>query len=365
MKKITYYIRTNSLERDDRFNKTQNFLSQSGWEFDTVAVVKNRSVNNGSVKEVTLLTRELFKQNSFKTLKYIEFFIKTLILTRVKSHYSWFANFDFLHIQIFFLFLGKKVIWDMHEYPSRIFVKNPIFRFLFRQMLKKNLVICCNKERLQQLEEDLSIKVDNSLIIRNYPSEDTLVKIKQISQSSTNQPNKNETFKVGIVGGFLPGRYVEKAIEAIDKLYCDNGKNPEILLIGGNVYPDTYRDNVDSTGPISFESLIERSANISVSLCFYDPSELNNYLCEPNRFYQAIALNQYIVTFDFPTLRQFNYSRHRVISVENFESDLIAVLKSILLEISLGDKPENFSLSDITFENQFPNFKTVLDEYYD
>ena len=80
---------------------------------------------------------------------------------------------------------------------------------------------------------------------------------------------------------------------------------------------------------------MEQSSKISVSLCFYDPKEINNYLCEPNRFYQAIALQQYIITFDFPTLRQFNYSRHRIISTENFESDLISALESISLEIQL------------------------------
>lgn len=365
MKKLTYYIRTNSLDSDDRFKKTQQFLKQTGWQVNTIAIVKNKSAIEENVEESTLFTRDFFRQNSFKAIKYIEFFIKTLFLSRVKSPYSWFANFDFLHVQILFLLLGKKVIWDMHEYPSSFFVTNPVLRFLFRKMLKKNLVICCNKERLQQLEKDFSMKVVNSLIIRNYPSEDTLNQISQISLSNNKRLNASDAFKVGIIGGYLPGRYVDESMQALAKLYDNKLNNIEVTLIGGNTYPVSKQEYIHSTGPISFESLIEQSSKISTSLCFYDPSKLNNYLCEPNRFYQAIALQQYIVTFDFPTLRQFNYSRHRVISVENFELDLIAVLKSISLEISRGDKPENFSLSEITFENQLSNFKTELDGFYD
>ena len=69
MKKITYYIRTNSLDSDDRFNKTQQFLKQSGWNVDTVAIVKDKSKNLHNIKETRLFTRNIFKQNSFKVIK--------------------------------------------------------------------------------------------------------------------------------------------------------------------------------------------------------------------------------------------------------------------------------------------------------
>lgn len=360
--RVQYLIRTNSLSSDDRYQKTLAFLRECGIRPYTTAVVKTKSIRSDDLTEIILWSRKYLSSGSFLGIKYIEILGRVLPSLFSRSETFWFANFDFLPLQILLTYLRPRVtiIWDLHEMPPATFYNNRYLKPIFCRLLLKSRLVVCNKERLQSLEEDFGISLNKSLVLRNFPSETTIKKIQSRRLIYLNNEHRSRCIQIVILGGDLPGRYVRRSVELLLDLAGRRKVDLNITVVGSMTDP-VNDQRCEVTGFLPFESLVERSVEGDISLCFYSLNSKNNIYCEPNRFYQAIASGQYVITFFHDTLVSINYPFHSVISEFNFEEDL----EKVVWEIFSSSIPAAIRLKqsmgtvegDLFFEAQFDNFK--------
>lgn len=365
---ITYLIRTSFLDRDERFLKTYDFLKISCEEVSVFAIVRDTVSFPQPCVQQRLKTRKLGGDGRFIVLKYLEMMLVSALHLIRHGGRRWYANYEFMPLQLvgaLFRGSGAKPIWDLHEMPGGLLVRNSIMRHTIAFLLRRSAVIVCNDSRRKALERIFRVDLSDALVLRNYPGRRAMQIISEARASYLSDTSPEEDAKnLVIIGGVRPGRYVRESVEVIDALRKDSGLDLRVTLVGGPSL-DYPADFVESTGFLSFEDLAGRTAEGLTTLCFYRRNSLNNTLCEPNRFYQAIAAGQYVLTFDHPSLDEIAYPRHVTIDEENFAPALKAALLSIIEgDTGRGDgMHENASAlraSDLAFESQLGSFERWL-----
>lgn len=360
---LTYLIRTNSLNSDERFVKTLRFLDECHQETRVFGVVKTPTERDHGFIQKQLRFREWLPSGHLVSLKYVELVAATFwFIIRYRGR-RWFANFDFLPVQVFStLFAGAKSrpIWDLHEMPPPFVTRNWLLRRVFAFLLRRSHVIVCNDARRRALEEAFGVGLSSALILRNYPGREAreqLVAARQKHLSATERDK--DALSVVIVGGNVPGRYVAESVEAIAELRKETGHDIRVTLVGGAPL-EPAPDFVASTGFIPFCRLITECVKGGISLCFYRMNTLNNTLCEPNRFYQGLLAGQFVLTFDHPSLNGIRSPQRRIVDEVDFQASLKIALEELIADLLGVDQPAPSSLEDITdvfvFENQLPRF---------
>lgn len=334
---LTYLIRTNSLDADERFAKTCAFLQRRGVDVDVFALVKSPSeiAHRTRWSEQLLSLRRWFPSGNFLVLKYLELILRAALYLLTHRGRRWYANFDFMALHLLTAFFASKhnrPIFDLHEMPANIFLKCRLARALFAYLLRRSHVIVCNTARRDALENHFGVCLSDALILRNTPAEAAFRTIRNSRKcwlAAQAEGVALDTEQIVLVGGDTPGRYVRESADVIARLRVETGRDLRLSVIGGTPLKDAG-DFVSNTGFIPFNTLAERCVEGGVSLCFYALTSLNNRLCEPNRFYQGIAAGQYVVTFDHPSLSDAGYPFHKVINEEKFETALRACLLRLL-----------------------------------
>jgi len=348
---IDYYIRTNSLARDDRVLKTLDLLQVGGYQPSVYAVVKDVTNVKYMAKQVRLKTRRIPASGlPVKLIRAAEFLFVSLFsyMIRPKGDAVWYANYDFLLLLILAALLRRKIIWDLHEHPEGWLVSSRLGRALFRFLVKRAIVIVCNEPRRDKLQEQIGMVIPKSVILRNYPSRQSISKMKEALDSVASKGGES-SFSVGIVGGYFPGRKVKESIAVLDRLHTDLNGKFDIRIVGGNKLSDAPK-YISQSGPIDFSELLAGVAELDVSLCFYDCTSINNYLCEPNRFYQSLVLGQAVLTFPHPSLKGEGYPGHFEIADNEFEQKLYSQVKKLVLA---GRKSYPYEIGNIEFEGQY------------
>ena len=361
---ITYLIRTNSLEADERFVKTLAFLAKSGKSTRVFGIVKSLSRGANDYVERQLGLRKLFPSGQLMALKYAEVLARTLLFMLCIRGRRWFANFDFLPLHLGSALLTSKdnrPIWDLHEMPPSFFVRNPLARRLFAFLLRRSSVIVCNDARRAALEEIFGVDLSDALVLRNFPSKSSFQAIADARREYlVNESLERDVLTIVIVGGNMPGRYVSESIAVIDELRQELQLDIRVKLVGGAPLDDAP-SFVSSTGFIPFDRLVKECVAGGVSLCFYRRNSLNNILCEPNRFYQAVAAGQQVLTFDHPSLRPEVYDRHTIVDEGLFEESLKAKLIDATKPSGAGrDGRLPTTAEQPIFDKQFSDFSAWI-----
>lgn len=362
--KISYLIRTNSLNTDDRFNKTHRFLVDAGAECDIFAVVKSRSDGFSLDSQPMLWSRKHLPDGRFITLKYLEMLLRSsAYLLMSWTQRRWFANFDFLPLHALSVAFSRsrnRPIWDLHEMPPAAVARNPVLRGIFSWLLRRSDVIVCNEARRAALEENFGVDLSGALILRNLPDIRTFKRLRHARKRHLDTVEAAADARtVVILGGASPGRYVEESLEVLAELQSGPLPDLKTRIIGGNV-ADPLPSFVQATGRIPFAELVEQSVTGSVSLCFYDLRSLNNLYCEPNRFFQALVAGQHVISFIHSSLAGFDYPWHRKITQDDFRAELRAALVEILSDKESASArlswAETVDHPALTFDSQYPAF---------
>lgn len=361
---ISYLIRTNSLDSDERFVKTLKFLKGVEDSIQVFAIVKHQTQVDRSFIQRRLFFRRIFSGGSWILLKYTEMLLVTAMFLLTHRGRRWFANFDFMPLQILstiFASRHNRPIWDLHEMPSVSFSHNPLLKKLFAYLLRNSEVIVCNRARLESLQETFGVNLSGALILRNTPGHRTYRKLIETRRNYLSQEmGQRDVRHIIITGGNSPGRFVRESVEVVKALREETGIDVRMTLVGGAAFK-TYHEFVSSTGFIPFDQLVNHCVRGDISLCFYETSSINNLLCEPNRFYQAIVAGQHIFTFEHPSLQDVSYSRHHIIDEKNFASSLNCEIKKLIKaplaheeDLEVIDSPNTPILP---FESQYEIFE--------
>src|SRR5690606_6294733 len=116
--------------------------------------------------------------------------------------------------------LRGRPIWDLHEMPFESILRFAFGRRLFRWLLVRCDVIVCNEARLDALEYEFRLRIPKKLVLRNFPSEAVIARIKSVREARLEERRslRSMSVVVGIAGGPLPGRYGRESIEVVRKL---------------------------------------------------------------------------------------------------------------------------------------------------
>jgi hypothetical protein len=363
--KVCYLIRTNALDSDERFNKTCAFLSGVGNVVQVFAVVKRVSMGlQDTWIQQRLYLRRLLGSGHLVVLKYIELLLRAAWFLTTHRGRRWYANFDFLPLHVLTVMLTPRhmrPIWDLHEMPPDFVIRNAILRRVVAYVLTRSHVIVCNEARRDALEGMFGIRLQDALVLRNYPARSALEALLQERRAYLDSPEaEDDRYRIVITGGNVPGRCVRESVKVIASLREKTGLPLEVTIVGGAPL-DYPGDFVTSTGFIPFTELIRRCVAGGISLCFYRTNSLNNRLCEPNRFYQAMVVGQHVLTFDHPSLNELQYANHHIVDESDFARSLEAKLLSLLTGTTgprdrPGETVRARGQRMLEFESQLPAF---------
>lgn len=297
-KRIAIIVRTNGLQFDDRVRKEALSLRQE-YDVHIFVLLSSNEVGSGVTDygvpftTISLMTRRIFKSSKFLLLKALEFYLRTAPLLK---------DFDILwaHEEYTFLFpllSGKKIkIWDLHEIPS-LFERGLLKKVFHLIERRTNLFFHANEYRIEYLRQNGVITApDKHLYLRNYPDASFI-------QSTKKAPDWEQ-----ITNFIQHGAYIYLQGISTDNRFGYNSissllENTDfnIVVVGGSIeqssseklidrFGQEYEKRVFFTGMLPQDSTPIIISGAVFSMVFYAATRPNWRYCEPNRFFQCLAL---------------------------------------------------------------------------
>jgi hypothetical protein len=198
MIKISHIIKSPSFESDGRLHKwisslKANKINSKVFFLEDKNEKRIFSFEEMEIKTISLFFRKYFKKRKGYFLKIPEYSLKTwrylkhcdcdvLIFHDVQQY------LNLLIILIFSICKGKIIVWDLHELPHTVFLKNPITRKVLKYIIEHvDVIVYTNKERRQYIFEKLKMKEKKYFILNNYPNEYYLYKPHTIFPNKLNK----------------------------------------------------------------------------------------------------------------------------------------------------------------------------------
>ncbi|GGE23866.1 glycosyltransferase family protein [Sphingobacterium cellulitidis] len=313
MIKAWHVIKSPSFRTDGRLQKWVKQLRKRGIQSE-VFIVEDKNEKSIQIEDDTtinkssLVFRKLFKQRRGYFFKIPEY----LIITNRNI-----SDFDgevivFHDVQQYLniywkLFFNKKrkfkIIWDLHELPHSILLKNKYLKFILEYIISNvDAVVYTNVERRSFILNNLPKVVERKyFILNNFPDKDFLI--------SDNEPlnllgftNQKPYFLW--LGAGIETRNFGVFLKAYQKF-----KGNYNLIIIGKIDPLFERD-IDSlkVEKVVFNDFVDQNEikkfidNSFLSVVLYKNNSTNNLLCEPNRLYQLLGRKIPVVVGNNPTM---------------------------------------------------------------
>lgn len=199
------------------------------------------------------------------------------------------------------------LIWDLREFPEYM-VGNSVRRFILRVIFKRcRVLLHGNQERLDCLMSKGVVKDTSKHIpIKNYPD---------FSEEDTNEDERYLDVKKWIGNRkcvYLQGLDSDKRAP-IETLSVIMKRDDLCAIVLGrfmnscienfrNKYGSVWDDKILLVGSVPILQIPKYMRLCEMSMIFYKHISTNNYLCEPNRLYQAINVGLPVVVGNNPTM---------------------------------------------------------------
>lgn len=343
MLKTIFYVKTQSFKTDRRVLKEIDLIRNSGGKVEVIYSSDCDATKDDfsfPTKRLRIIGGAAPANLIIRILGALQFSLMSCFYS-LKSNKSihWVCDPILFPLVLFLSTLHKKIVWDHHELPPKwVFKKNVVKKLLSLAYARSSTVIHANVERKKYLERILKVNAVGSIILKNIPS-----------TSLSSCKLENDQFKSWISGRkfvFLQNTLnYERCGYEILKLILDT----EFCIVhaGGNVNfeyiksegidLDEYKDRVLLLGVVSLEEI-----NFLLNACeftpiFYRNTSPNQEFCEPNRVYQAMLNNTFIISGNNPTLVDIlsDYDRCYIVN-----SDVIS-LNTSLVDMPLADNNES------------------------
>lgn len=336
---MLFILKVESLERDDRVRKQALSLIEKGYEVRFIVNFNHNKVCHGytsygvKYESISIRTRDIFQSSKMILVKAFEFWMR--ILRKVKEQ-------DMLVIHEEYTFMigvltNKNFIWDLHEFPSRF--NNLIGKFVLRIIEKKSYkIIHANKERLNECFERLLFRDKKKhWVINNYPDKEFFKR----SNDPITDPKivnwlQSDKF-IYLQGLFAEGRLPYNTIKSILTNITD--LPVKLLIIGAfeerlldkltEEFGKLFNQKVYLMGPIDQLEIPVYLSKSLFTVVLYKKTSINNFYCEPNRLYQAIALNVPVIVGHNPTLKRIVNSYDKSIILEDDGSNLSGLEEAV------------------------------------
>ncbi len=337
---IAIVLYTGNLKNDDRVRKiaescsicsSVNFVIIDSLNSDRKGIVFDKF----SYSSFKLKSRELFPNGKLTILKSLEFYLRTRKLL-TKYDFIWVCDEEPLFHLIFTP--SQKIIWDLHEHPARLARPFILFKTLLRYIENRlRYIIHANQYRKDVLiNMNVFRNIEKSLVLRNFPDKKFVEASSILSDKFLDFKFwlKNESY-VFVQGISSNERYPIETIKAI--IFSTNLK---IVIVGSFNYEfrrkleensdfRSFKDRIFYTGVIDILQISPFIKNAMFSIVFYSTKSINSEFCEPNRFFQPLAMGIPVIVGENPTMREIVETFDNGISVKTDGNDIDAIITGI------------------------------------
>ena len=320
-------IKTNALIYDDRFRKEVQSLQRLGSKV-TASVIEDANearaghdYGDGIVHDFqvfSLSTKWLLKQRLFVLIHLLEFILRTCVrIYRVKPNVVWIHD-PIMMVMIPFLALMRgigiidKVVWDHHELPIKRIDQSSFLRRVFGWFCAEaDVLIAANQQRLDYLKAHYpGVAKGHKGVIRNYSDKEF------IQQPSKPLPDELVSWLNGRDYFLVQSGMVElRNFRAVAEAIIPNDKFPPIVAVGGGnqalidelkqKYGERFEQRVYMIGKVPQMELTRYLDGAIASIIFYQKAYgINNWLCEPNRLFQALNRNIPVIVGSNPPMAE-------------------------------------------------------------
>lgn len=350
---INFYVKTKQIEGDRRIEKEWLKFNERGLKVNLFYAandkVNPKVANFGQINKVYLLGGAAPSNLILRLFGAVTFcifsFFKAIFCSKSKIHW---VN-DPILFPLIILFSARKsqyIIWDHHELPPDWVLKSHFVKLLFKAAYRRaNCIIHTNSSRKVLLEEKLQYNHSCVFYLPNYPMIKEMGEYDEVSLS----PSFYDKPFV-----FLQSTFGEKRADIeIFKALKEAGIN---AVHAGSIDYKRLKEIEKEIGSLDFCNFLGH-LNIAqinwllkrclCTLIFYKKVSSNNWLCDPNRLYQSVAQNTWVIAGNNPTLEHFlkGYERSIVVDSDGSEQEKISQALEILKHKGEKQSFDNFNSS--------------------
>ena len=223
-----------------------------------------------------------------------------------------------------------KLVYDAHElYPEHFIdlTRRTWWNFVEKRLLRHaDEIILPEKNRASYFKKKYGI--NHVHIIENFPIQRQLLPDNYLEEI---EPASKGKIKLLYVGAMSENRGIIQMVNAMPLLpkdYC-------LLLVGqvSATMVRTLRDLVFMNGlayrvfilqPVENKNVINVINSADIGLVFYNGATLNDYYCASNKLFEFIVCSKYVVTNDYPGLKETVEANGLGQCINNMNSSAIA-----------------------------------------
>ncbi len=313
MFKALHIIKSPSFKTDGRLQKWIKKLYKSGIN-SSVFIVEDDNSNSlenfydATIQKKSLYSRKFFKQRSGYLFKIPEYLKATIpYVKKFKGEIIIFHDVQ-QYLNLFWHILinknrNHKIIWDLHELPHNILLKNGLFKPVLKFLLNNvDLVVYTNKERREYINSNLNgLKERKYFILNNFPDSDY---INSDFEKLEIPIFKNSNPYFLWLGAGIESRNFGSFLKAYERFQTKFN-----LVVIGRIDPKfepeiaIYRNENKLFNKFVNQNEIKKYIDNSfLSVVLYNSKSANNLLCEPNRLYQLVSRNIPVIVGNNPTM---------------------------------------------------------------
>lgn len=380
-------IKTNALIYDDRFRKEVQSLQRIGVQVTGSVLEDANEARSGhdygdgqqqSFSILSLFTRKLLKHRAFVLLHLCEFILRVLFdLIRNKPKVVW-VHDPILLVFMPFLALFRRfgvierVVWDHHELPLKRIDDSPFLRKVFGWFCARaDVLIAANVPRLNYLTQHYPnvSKVKRFAVIRNYSDREF------VEQPAKALPDELNNWLAGREYLLVQSGLVEiRNFRAVaDTLIPDDALPPLVVVGGGDKkliaeyrqrYGEQFNKRVYLIDKVPQMELTRYLDGALASIIFYNQHfGINNWLCEPNRLFQALNRNRPVIVGNNPPMAEMvNWCRYGVVADDDGSNQMrfAEALQRFMTEKQGLQPLDSQKAFSIQWESQDPVFRDVI-----
>lgn len=358
----------NKYIHDARVQRTAEALNEK-YFVKVYGLSDSKVSENGYLNEVEYeLIGLSSKQFSFGKialfLKFIEYFFRTLYkLCKYKPDIVYVNNVHTMIFGYIFHLLGKKVIYDSHEYWKDSQLKNTINSTLFKKFCwlertlinKFDIVITVGEKIARLLQNDHNI--NKPYVIMNISKfSDKLEQNNIIREKLHLSPNNKIVLYIGAIS---EGRGLDKIIESVnfwedDIIFAILGWGMLEPFLKKHTDQLKLQNRVFFLGLVPQEEVLGYSASCDVGIMAIQNTCLSYYNCLPNKFFQILQQKKPILASNFPELEKIINTYNLGLTFDSANSKSIAEIVNSFFnkDFKISDTDYNRFIQNYNWENE-------------
>ncbi|MDW1832295.1 hypothetical protein ACF8FL_15120 [Vibrio sp. zbq_19] len=309
MNDVILFIKTKSFLNDRRTHKEISLLKEIGKNVEVILScdddIELRNYDY-KIRRINIPGGAANSNFIIRMFGAIYFSILSVILSnKGKGKTYWVADPIMFILVIMLSFFKGRIVWDHHELPPSWIFNNKLLKLLFRTAYKRCfLIVHTNRERQKKLEEWLGNSfIARSVVMKNLPDRSGVNSVEEVEGVEEWIRGREFIYLQNSFVSARCGANIYKAALENDLLIVHAGNSLDYdYLFKEGIDEDEFKKNVFLCGNLELKQINYLLQRCKMTVVFYKETSLNQVYCEPNRVYQAMANNSYILSGCNPTL---------------------------------------------------------------